>query len=56
MLWLTLYIDTIYSGLDTKYSEIKSISWISSIHYTICGGEMTWDTTCCGIPSFSKNQ
>ena len=56
ILWLTLYIDTIYSSLDTKYSEIKSISCIFVIYCTICSGEIAWDTTYCGIPSFSKNQ
>ena len=56
MLWLALHVDTIYSGLSTKYSEIKSISCVFVICYTICSGEIAWDTTYCGTPNFSKNQ
>ena len=51
MLWLVLHIDTIYSGLGTKYGKIKSISCVFTICYTICSGEIAWDTTCCSIPS-----
>ena len=54
MLWLVLHIDTIYSGLDTKYSEIKSIPCVSTIYSTICSGEIAWDTIYSGIPSFSR--
>ena len=56
MLWLALHIDTIYSGLNTKYSEIKSIPCVFVICCTICSGEIAWDTICCSIPSFSQNQ
>ena len=56
MLWLALHIDTIYSGLDTKYGKIKSISCVFVIYCTIYSGEMAWDTTYSGIPSFSQNQ
>ena len=56
MLWLALHIDTIYSGLSTKSSEIKSISCVFAIYSTICSGEMAWDTIYCSIPSFSQNQ
>ena len=49
MLWLALHIDTIYSGLNTKSSEIKSTSCVFVICCTICSGEITWDTTYSGI-------